>query len=107
MKAGFSEFSYGFALSYEIMNALQPAIVGAPLFPALLQEGKSGYDVSFVPTGWPLFLQFKLAEYLKTRRSKYWRDHHMPYFRLAIHKRRHSRQHNLLRELSRIESEVC
>jgi hypothetical protein len=55
MKADFSEFSYGFALSYEIMTMMGSNIVGVPLFPSLLTEGATGFDVSFEPAGWSVF----------------------------------------------------
>jgi hypothetical protein len=106
MKPEFSEFSYGFAFSYEIVNALQPDIVGAPLFPSLVAEATVGYDVDFTPTGWPIFLQFKLADCLKTRRAKQWTYYGAPYFRMSIRKRTHSNQHTLLRGLSATEPEV-
>jgi hypothetical protein len=106
MKAEFSEFSYGFALAYEIGSALWPRIRGVPLFPSLIAEADKGFDISFVPSGTPLFLQFKLADYMKTKRAKYWSDHGRPYFRLAIHPPTGSDQHNLLRELSKREQDV-
>ncbi len=106
MKAEFSEFSYGFALSYEIMNALRPDIVGAPLFPSLREEGEKGIDVSFEPAGLPLFLQFKLADYMTRPHAKYWSDYGKRFFRMAIRRRKYSNQHNLLRALSAREPEV-
>ena len=106
MDPAFSEFSYGFALSYEVMNAFRPTMVGSPLFPSLLEEANLGYDVAFAPTGWPLFLQFKLARYMKQRNAKYWGDYNAPYFRIDMHKRDKSNQHNLLRDLSKVEPEV-
>ncbi|MGD8623765.1 MAG: hypothetical protein PVF47_12290 [Anaerolineae bacterium] len=106
MKPEFSEFSYGFALSYEVMNALQPGVVGAPLFPSLRAQAGTGTDVEFAPAGCPLFLQFKLAAYMKTARAKQWATYGGPYFRVVIPGRTRSNQHNLLRELSRVEPEV-
>ncbi len=105
MKAEFSEFSYGFALAFEIMNALYPNASGVPFFPSLQQEASKGFDVDFTTAGWPLFLQFKLAEYL-TRRAKYLQYYGGPYYRVAIHRRKDSRQHNLLKNLTLRESEV-
>jgi hypothetical protein len=102
MKAEFSEFSYGFALSYEVMNALQPDVVGVPLFPSL----RTGADVDFAPAGCPLFLQFKLAAYMKTARAKQWATYGGPYFRVSVPRRTRSNQHNLLRKLSEAEPEV-
>jgi hypothetical protein len=44
MKAAFSEFSYGFALSYEIITLLQPTMVAAPIFPSLTNEARVGVN---------------------------------------------------------------
>jgi hypothetical protein len=106
MKPEFSEFSYGFALSYEVMNALQPDVVGAPLFPSLRAEAGTGTDADFSPAGCPLFIQFKLAAYMKTARAKQWATYGGPYFRVVVPSRTRSNQHNLLRELSKVEPEV-
>lgn len=106
MKPEFSEFSYGFALSYEVMNALQPDVVGVPLFPSPRAGAGTGTGVEFAPAGCPLFVQFKLAAYMKTARAKQWATYGGPYFRVAVTRRTRSNQHNLLRELSRVEPEV-
>lgn len=106
MKASFSEFSYGFALAFEIMSAISPAARGVPFFPSLQQEASLGYDVNFTTAGWPLFLQFKLADYM-TRRAKYAPIYGgRPFFRVAAHRRKDSNQHNLLKRLAMLESEV-
>jgi hypothetical protein len=107
MKAEFSEFSYGFALSFEIMSAIK-GIAGVPLFPSLPKEGEMGHDVSFEPAGWPVFLQFKLADWMKGPNAKYRSEYGSPYFRVTVYvyERTHSNQHNLLRALSQDEPEV-
>jgi hypothetical protein len=106
MKTEFSEFSYGSALSYEIMNAFLPDVVAMPLLPSSVAAGSADFDVHLVPDGWPIFLQFKLAEYMMTGRANYWSHYEAPFFRIAIRSRRHSNQHNLLRALSAAEPEV-
>ena len=47
MRPGFSEFSYGFALMHELVEAWRPLMRVAPMFPSLRQEGSpdGGYDV--------------------------------------------------------------
>jgi|SRR5579883_2957397 len=86
MKAKFSEFSYGFALAFELVNAIQPFAKGVPFFPSLQEEANIGFDVNFTPAGWPLFLQFKVAEYI-TRGGRFKADHgNRPYFRVSIYK---------------------
>jgi hypothetical protein len=106
MKSEFSEFSYGFALSFEIMNGLGSAISGTPLFPSLFEEAQKGYDVDFTLAGWPLFLQFKLADYLSIGNSKQYSFYGSPYFRFSIRPINKSKQHNLLKDLSKEEPEV-
>jgi hypothetical protein len=63
-----SEFSYGFALTNEIV-AWSP-LKFAPIFPSLIEEGKKGggYDVMLDMPGVPLYLQFKRG-YRMTRRT--------------------------------------
>ncbi len=103
MRAEFSEFSYGFALSYEIMSALLPQVVSEPLFPSFVSDDDFG---SSIEHGWPIFLRFKLAEYMKMPRARHWSDYDHPFFRLALPSRKHSNQHNLLRALAEREPEV-
>src|SRR4051794_37173385 len=63
-----SEFSYGFALTNELVG--WTALKAAPMFPSLIEEGKKGggYDVKLDAPGKPLYLQFKRAHCM-TRRS--------------------------------------
>lgn len=63
-----SEFSYGFALTNEIVG--WETLSGAPIFPSLIEEGRDGggYDVRLDFPAVPLFLQFKRAECM-TRKS--------------------------------------
>ncbi len=60
MKPNISEFSYGYALTSELVRLFGIKGVGAPVFPSLREEGNLGYDVQ-IP-GLPLFLQFKLSD---------------------------------------------
>ncbi len=64
MKPEMSEFSYGYALTDELIHWHGTSLTAAPIFPSLYQEGKSGggYDVMLQRSGIPLFLQFKLAD---------------------------------------------
>jgi len=57
-----SEFSYGFALTNELVG--WGSLNSAPIFPSLIEEGKAGggYDVYLDRSGFPLYLQFKRAE---------------------------------------------
>lgn len=100
MRPQFSEFSYGFALSREMMNL--PDFTGTPLLPSTREEGKLGFDLKIPKSGYPMFLQFKLADYLKRPNSKYIKDgsYDEPYYRVAVYNRNRSRQHNILWDLA-------
>jgi hypothetical protein len=65
MLSEFSEFSYGFALTYELCKKHRNRLTVAPVLPSLRKEGKKGggYDLKLEP-GFPLFLQFKVSDFL-------------------------------------------
>lgn len=103
MKPDFSEFSYGYAVTEELVSAHKAAVIAAPLFPSLYEEGKAGggYDVKIPLAGKPVFLQFKLSDQLERSNSK---EHQngllgIPYYRMHIRPTKHSDQHNLLLDL--------
>ena len=95
-----SEFSYGFALTNELVG--WTALRAAPIFPSLIEEGRAsgGYDVRLDLPGAPLFLQFKRADCmtrLAAREiSKNGLDLTVPYFRFGITERKRSFQHTSL-----------
>ncbi len=95
-----SEFSYGFALTNELVG--WTALQAAPIFPSLIEEGKAsgGYDVRLDLPGAPLFLQFKRADCmmrLAAREiSKHGLDLKVPFFRFGITERKRSFQHTSL-----------
>jgi hypothetical protein len=98
-----SEFSYGFALTNEIVG--WSGLTSAPIFPSLIEEGKKGggYDVKLDQPGAPLYLQFKRADYM-TRKSAGEIKHHglpltLPFYRFPITQRNKSFQHTSLVEL--------
>lgn len=110
MKPDFSEFSYGYAVTEEIVASHKAVIVGAPMFPSLYEEGKKGggYDVKIPLAGKPVFLQFKLSDYLKKRSAA---EHQsgllkVPYYRMHLRPLRHSEQHNLLLDLEAVGETV-
>lgn len=103
-----TEISFGSAVTNEICQVLSPyGFSGAPLFPNLRQEGHLGYDVKIPLRGFPLFLQFKLSDKMSNKRAKEWRNYNAPYFRVHLHNRRHSNQHQLLQELAKEGHYVC
>ena len=101
-----SEFSYGFALTNELVGWEELSV--APIFPSLIEEGRhgGGYDVNLDFPGAPLYLQFKRSECM-TRRSA--REHRtvqgeggnldIPFYRFSITERLKSAQHDMLLEL--------
>lgn len=100
MKPDFSKFSYGYAVTEELVTQHKASLIAAPLFPSLYDEGKAGggYDVKIPITGTPVFLQFKLSDQLERKNAKEHRDGLLgiPYFRMHIRPNKHSDQHNLL-----------
>lgn len=103
MKPQISEFSYGFALTNELVGWEE--LSAAPVFPSLLEEGKAGggYDVKLDRPGVPLYLQFKRSEFL-TRRSgreaqelaRRGQQIQIPYYRFSITEATLSDQHDML-----------
>lgn len=97
MESGFSEFTYGFAVTHELVTRWfgRSAV---PVFPSLIAEGRpgGGYDVFLKKPGYPLFLQFKLSEFMSRRQSSEWRLFNSPYYRFWLRAPRHSDQHALL-----------
>ncbi len=103
MKPDISEFSYGYAVTEELVAKHKARIIAAPTFPSLYEEGKTGggYDVKIPIRGTPVFLQFKLSDCLKTKNAK---EHgslslKLPYYRMHLRPLKHSQQHQLLLNL--------
>lgn len=103
MKPQISEFSYGFALTNELVGWAE--LSAAPVFPSLLEEGKAGggYDVKLERPGLPLYLQFKRSEFLTRRSGREAREIAnvggtigIPYYRFAVTEAAISDQHELL-----------
>ncbi|MCB5412020.1 hypothetical protein [Pseudogemmobacter faecipullorum] len=103
MKAEISEFSYGFALTNELVGWL--ALSAAPVFPSLIEEGKAGggYDVKLDRPGVPLFLQFKRSHCMIRRTAREYRAVvatggalNVPYYRFPITEASTSDQHEMM-----------
>ena len=99
MKPDLSEFSYGFALTSELIQSFKLQSIGAPVFPSLTDEGKPGGGFDVKLPGVPVFLQFKLSDYLKTARALDFAGFGGPYYRFKLRALKHSKQHELLRAL--------
>jgi hypothetical protein len=98
--ASFSEFSYGYAVTDNILHSGLPHTGHAPVFPSLLAEGASGggYDVKLPARPVPIFLQFKIPQVVR-RRSDYMPvGFFPPYLRMHIRTKRPN-QHRLLLNL--------
>jgi hypothetical protein len=106
MKPDISEFSYGYALTSELVGIY--SLSGAPVFPSLYSEGQpgGGYDVKIPYRGIPIFLQFKLGHYMWTRNAREANLLGVPYYRMLLRPLKHSKQHQLLMELEGRDNEV-
>lgn len=110
MKSLISEFSYGFALTHELVIAFG-TLSAAPIFPSLIEEGRAGggYDVKLEAPGIPLFLQFKRSECLLLRNAREIRAGavlDVPFYRCEITGKADSAQHEMLIELDRTPNRV-
>lgn len=97
----FSEFSYGYAMTENLINGgFLYGVRGAPVFPSLYEEGKAsgGYDVEIPRIGTPLFLQFKIPQVVTRASKKTPPMYRMPYYRMHLRIASHSTQHQSLLE---------
>lgn len=103
MRPDISEFSYGYAVTDELIDWYGTNLTAAPVFPSLYREGQQGggYDVMLQGPGLPLFLQFKLSDGILSRRAREAKQGFLsiPYFRMHLRPARHSRQHEMLLQL--------
>lgn len=103
MRPTMSEFSYGFALTKELLDAAGKEVKAAPVFPSLIAEGQvgGGYDVDLSKPGIPLFLQFKLCDHMVASHCKEAQSAllSVPCYRMHLRSSRVSRQHELLLRL--------
>jgi hypothetical protein len=110
MRPNISEFSYGFALTSELIQSPGRNITAAPVFPSLLQEGQSGggWDVRVDDAGVPLFLQFKLCDYMTRRTCAEVKKaaFNVPCYRMHLRSAKISRQHEMLLDLEAQGQEV-
>ena len=105
MKAEFSEFSYGFSFTENLIRS-QSSVVSAPRFLTQKQEYKLGYDlaIDLEYNNWqPLFFQFKVADILTNRRAREISRHNLnispSFFRMKLHKKNFYSQQKALSKL--------
>lgn len=107
MISEFTEFSYGFAVTHELILQNSGNVVAAPEFPSLIREGQAGggYDVR-LNFGTFVFLQFKLSEFMYGRRARYRTLIGLPYYKFWITPRWQSQQHRMLVDLGNAGQQV-
>lgn len=109
-KCQFSEFSYGYCLTEDLIVGQGTQLTAAPVFPSLIEEGQPGvgYDVRFDRPGTPLFLQFKLVHQMvrgtanETKKGHF----HPPFYRMHLRPRKISDQHQSLLSLEQAGNDV-
>lgn len=83
--AEFSEFSYGFAYTREVIEECWGVPTSAPAFPSLYDEGKGkGFDVAIGLYGWIYFAQFKRSDFLARSNANWWGSHGGPYLSMPV-----------------------
>lgn len=106
MRLGYTEFSFGYAFTENLIRAAAARPASAPVFPNLVQEAQLGYDVHIDLPGCPLFFQYKLPELMVRNSAAEISQHalagiHVPFFRMPLMRRDLSEQHQLLMRLER------
>ena len=104
----YSEFSFGYAFTENLIRSSATGPSSAPRFPNLVEEGGLGYDVEIDDGGVPVFFQYKLPERMVRPTAREISDHGLdeeglpvPFFRMYLMKKVSSRQHDLLIELEK------
>lgn len=102
----YSEFSFGYAFTENLIRSSATGPSSAPRFPNLVEEGRLGYDVKIDDGGVPIFFQYKLPErMLRATAGEIW-NHQLdqqglpiPFFRMYLMKKESSQQHERLIDL--------
>ena len=102
----YSEFSFGYAFTENLVRSSASGPSSAPRFPNLVEEGSLGFDVEVKEGGLPTFFQFKLPERMvRGTAAEIWthgldaQGLPLPFFRMYLMKKESSQQHELLVEL--------
>jgi hypothetical protein len=106
MKVGYTEFSFGYAFTENLIRSATARPSGAPVFPNLNQEAQLGYDVRIDLPASPLFFQYKLPELMVRSTAAEISQYalpgiRVPFFRMPLMRRDLSEQHELLLRLER------
>ncbi|HYO69602.1 MAG TPA: hypothetical protein VEU33_26355 [Archangium sp.] len=105
-----SEFSYGYAITEQIIQQVPTSINAAPIFPSLIAEGQpgGGYDIKLSFNGFLLFLLFKISDMME-RKSAIESAHRSltpPFYRMHLRSSAKSNQHAMLLALENSGEEV-
>jgi hypothetical protein len=104
----FSEFSYGYAVTENIVHGAFGQVVGAPIFPTLVQEGaqSGGYDVEIPLHPIPYYFQFKIPQIMVKRSNYCPPGFSCPYYRMHLRTGTGSYQHQSLLDHARAGKRV-
>lgn len=100
MEPDLSEFSYGFALTSELIAKWNLKRFGAPEFATQKAEAKvgGGWDVKL--PGFPIYLQFKRSDRMERRTAnEAYLFPRFPFFRMHLRRKDISHQHQLMLDL--------
>ncbi len=100
MEPEISEFSYGYALTFELMDKFALKPTGSPEFATQNAEGKAGGGWDMKLPALPIYLQFKRS-YRMERRNAIGADafSSLPFYRMKLHRLDKSKQQALLLDL--------
>ena len=106
MRAEFSEFSFGYAVTEELVAYRRSYDrISPPRFPTLRDERRLGYDVKLRLSCCLLYLQFKLCDVMVRNTAKEIADTNLPlttpFLRMKLMPGKRSPQHQLLLDLER------
>lgn len=103
-----SEFSENAFIHYHTWELEETYGMGYPRFISAAKEAKEGYDVKFSDAVYPCIIQYKVSEFFKTPKAKYWSDFNAPFFRFNLHPKNNFNQHKCLVSHSKtIETYYC
>ncbi|MFK8021901.1 MAG: hypothetical protein AB8B86_19240 [Pseudomonadales bacterium] len=104
MRVGYTEFSYGYAFTENLINSQPGPPTRAPYFPNLQQEATLGYDIRIDLPTCPIFFQFKIPKVMVRSTAAEIKQHslagiNVPFFRMPIMEAGVSNQHHHLLKL--------
>lgn len=94
----FSETQFLFCFLNELLSNHPHAFM--PMIPTQRKEKNVGYDANITIGSRVLFLQFKIPEFRKRKKAKYFKDFDAPYYVFRIHNKTSDDQHSTLTKLA-------